>query len=240
MALHLGIKPAFFNHHASQETFVPYPKLEPLLKLRDHTAMVCQHSTPTFLNGVDSQISDAWKSMSQFCSVINFAKDSRQYISLETYLDTMASIMYRLASMSFEPGSNSEMIRLSLLAFSCSVFLQWRPLGLSYAYLSTKYQAGLVRVASSHPPSEFLVWLLMVGAVSVLDPINDTWLKSMLAINIDCCNVESWDRMEALLDSFMWIGFVHNASAKKLYESTFVCIDRVSSAYSTMDPGWFD
>jgi hypothetical protein len=42
---------------------------------------------------------------------------------VETFLDTIGSVMYRLLDLRFEAGSIDEAICLGFLCFSCSVFL---------------------------------------------------------------------------------------------------------------------
>ncbi|KAF2095836.1 hypothetical protein NA57DRAFT_67545 [Rhizodiscina lignyota] len=214
MVLHRGSRPVFFNHLTPHETFLPYPDLTELLNLRGSATMASQYSTIAFLDDVDGELSNAWNALSAFCSVINFAVDSGQYISLDTYLDTMASVMYRLLSMRFGSRSSGEAVRLGLLVFSSSVLLQWRLLGLSYVHLTSEFRGCLVRLASTRTSSQLLLWLLMVGAVSPL-----------LIANMGCCDIYSWDKMQDLLNSFMWIGLVHDKAARTVFNSTIAYVE---------------
>lgn len=92
--------------------------------------------------------------MSEFCSLINFAADSGQCISVETLRETFTSVIYRLLGTNFDPGSSDEAIRLGLLAFSCSGFLQWQSLGMSYPSLISAFRNCLAAMnfqqTSSH------------------------------------------------------------------------------------------
>ena len=218
MALHSGSRPVFFNKPSSQDPFLPYPDLTMLLKLRKPAATGSRYSTAMFFNDIDFELARAWRVMSGFCSVINFAVESGQRISTETFLETMASVMYRLLDMHFEAGANDEAIRLGLLACSCSVFLPWRHLGMFYPHLTSAFRDCLASLTSSHISSQLLLWLLMVGAVSVFDATDDGWLKPLLLVNIGLCEIDSWSKMQDLLKSFMWIGLVHDKPGKGVFE----------------------
>jgi hypothetical protein len=107
--------------------------------------------------------------MSDFCSVINFAVESRQRITVEAFLDTVASVMYRLLYMRFKASSVDETIRLGVLCFSCSVFLPWTQLGMSYPSLTFAFReclAGLT-TTNAHIFPQLVLWVLMAEAVSM-------------------------------------------------------------------------
>lgn len=174
---------------------------------------------------LDVELCRAWRVMSDFCSVINFAVDSSQRISTETFLDTMASVLYRLLKMRFEAGSNNEAIRLGLLAFSSSIFLQWGGLGLSYTHFTAEFRSCVTGPLSSHISLQLLIWLLMVGAVSVLDASDDVWLKPRLRVNLGLCEIDTWSKMQNLMQSFMWIGLVYDRPGKVLFDSISACAD---------------
>ncbi|OIW23440.1 hypothetical protein CONLIGDRAFT_637397 [Coniochaeta ligniaria NRRL 30616] len=220
MALQTGSRPVFFHKPSHQEALPPYPDLTLLLELREPTATSSRYDSAIFLSDMDDDLSRAWKVLSEFCSVINYAIDSGQRISTETFLDTMASVMYRLTDIRFEPGSSDEALRLGLLAFACSVFLQWKHLGLPYSHLTSALRTCLTTTTSLPITPELLLWLLMAGAVSVFNDADDRWLKPMLLANMVLCEIDSWSKMQHLLQSFMWIGLIHDRSAKRMFDST--------------------
>lgn len=220
MALHSGSRPVFFNNPSSREPFQPYPDLTSLLKLTKPVGKYSPYNSVVFFDDIDEELARAWRVMSDFCSVINFAADSGQRISTETFLDTMASVVYRLLDMRFEAGSSDEAIRLGLLTFSCSVFLQWRYLGMRYPHFTSMVRDCLARLKSSQISSQLLLWLLMVGAVSVFDASDDEWLKPLLFVNIGLCEIDSWKKMQDLMKSFLWIGLVYDKPGKGVFDST--------------------
>lgn len=217
MALESGSKPLFFNQSSSPEPFLPYP--EQTLFFESITTDT-SYDSENFLRHIDVELAEAWRVMREFCLLINFASESNHRIATETFLDTMASVIYRLLDMThFKLGSTDEAIRLGLLAFSSSVFLQWKQLGMSYDHLAATYRNCLAELRCSNIPPQLLLWLLMVGAVSILGEADDMWLKPWLRVTIDLCKVESWTGMQDLLKSFMWIGLVLDKPGKEVYDS---------------------
>ncbi|KAF2787715.1 hypothetical protein K505DRAFT_353661 [Melanomma pulvis-pyrius CBS 109.77] len=225
MALHSGSKPVFFNSALSQDPFLPYPDLKPLLEVQElaTTGSRCNPTIP--FNDMDDDLARTWKFTSTFCSVINSAADSEQLISMETVLDTMASVMYRLLSVHFESSSKSEAIRLGLIAFSCSVFHQKKQQYAItfYPHFTSTFKDCLVNLTFTQNSPELLVWLLMIGDVSTFDASNQGWLKSLLLVNITACRIDSWSKMQDLMKSFMWISLVHDKPGKRLFNSTIAC-----------------
>lgn len=222
MALQNGSNPLFFNAFSSWVPFLPYPGQLVLHEPEKRSTPTSLNKSETFLNYVDDKLSRAWKDMARFCSLINLVAESRHRISTEVFLDTMASVMYRLLDMSFEAGSANEAIRLGLLAFSSSIFLQWRQLGLSYAHLATSYRNCIGKLETQHLSPQLLLWLLMIGAISVFDGTDDEWLKPWLCVVINYCEIENWRDVQDLLKSFMWIGLVHDEPGKNVFDSTFI------------------
>jgi hypothetical protein len=194
--------------------------LAPLVELTKPRKTDSQHDSATFVEDIDHELAQAWTIISDFCSVINFAVDSELRISTETFLDTMTSVVYRLLYMNFETGSKDAAIRLGLVAFLCSVFLQWKHLGMSYPHFTSMFRSCLVGIGSERVTSELMVWLLMVGSVLVFDASNDGWLKPLLRVNISLCGIDDWNKMQELAKRFMWIGLVYDKPGKMVFEST--------------------
>lgn len=209
MALHEGSKALFFD----REPFMPYPNLSLLLPLDSS----CQHAI--ILKAIDLELVEIWKVLSKFCSVINVALQSKQVISTETYLETMASTIYRLLNMRFISNSQNEAIRLGVIAFTSGVFLQWRGMGVKYPHFTCIFRTCLEEVSNSRTPPQLMTWLLMVGAAGVFDTSDDVWLEPLLSSSLGMCGIGSWSEMRELLESFLWIDLVFERSGKRMYES---------------------
>jgi len=127
--------------------------------------------------------------------------------------------------MNFGPGSSDEAIRLGLLAFSCSVFLQWQRLGMSYPSLTSAFRSRLATMNSQQMSPHLVLWLFMIGAALVFDATDDWWLKPALLVSMDLCETRSWSEMQHLLKSSMWIGLIHDKPGRRVFDSTIAYPD---------------
>ncbi len=224
VALHTGSRPLFFNSPPFREPFFPYPDLTPLLNLREQsdTSSSSHDGSAVLLllvSDMDDELARAWGVMSEFCALINFAADSGQRIATTTYLDTMASVVYRLLDMHFDTGSSDEAVRLGLLVFSCDVFLQWRRLGMPYSHLTSAFRECLTGPALPRVSPQLLLWLLAVGAIAAFDAADNAWLRPLLIDNMSLCGIDTWVQMRDLMRSFLWIGLLHDKPGKGVFDT---------------------
>ncbi|KAI1097272.1 hypothetical protein F4804DRAFT_183348 [Jackrogersella minutella] len=250
MALHSGFKPIFFAD-LEQEPYWPYPDYS--LYVYDSTSVIFTSSVEEeiFLSILEPDVAIAWRVIKQFTVYVNHAAVTGFKLPKEALLDSMASVMYRLLHKSslFARGSFDEAVRLGLLAFSSSIFLQWAGVRLPYTHFPAVYRDCLVNLdlesadsslasASSartlapavdesggNPPSPWssrlLIWLLTVGYISILDSSDgDAWLKPWLRVNLELCEMRSWPAMHHVLNSFMWAKPVHDSPGEALFNST--------------------
>ncbi|KAI1452420.1 hypothetical protein F4805DRAFT_30156 [Annulohypoxylon moriforme] len=210
MAFYTGSKPLFSDILLSSGPSLLYPEPFP-------TSSHCK--IDQLLEGINDELVTTWRVMEGFCSLINLAAKSKTRIPKEMFLDVMASVMYRLLNMEFDTGSMNELIRLGLLAFSSSVFLQWKYMRMSYPHFSALYEDCLMRTMVSNMPPQLQLWLLMVGAVSVFTKADEEWLRPWLHQIMNSCEIELWTDMQDILDSFMWIGLVHDELGKEIFDS---------------------
>jgi hypothetical protein len=213
MALHTGSPPTYFSDPIS-EPFLPFPELSPFKGQKQ--TMLKDES----LQSIDKRLLRAWEFMGEFCSLINFAAKTSWKLSPDTITDTIASVMYPLLHMSLETGSADQAIRLGLLCFCNSVFLQWQGIRMPYDQFSLSYRESLL-----HPElagkfsSQIMLWLLIIGAISVFSISEDQQLQDLLLQHIEVCQVKSWDEMQAIASSVLWISRLHDRPAKATVDS---------------------
>ncbi|KAI1206379.1 uncharacterized protein F4807DRAFT_439859 [Annulohypoxylon truncatum] len=209
MALYTGLSPLFSDILSS----------EPSLLFPEPFPTSSDWKIDKLCGSITHELVTTWRVMEGFCSLINLAAKSKTRIPKEMFLDTMASVMYRLLDMEFDAGSTNELIRLGLLAFSSSVFLQWKYMRMSYTHFSALYKDCLMRGIFSDMPPQFQLWLLMVGAVSVFTKADEEWLRPWLRAIMSSCNIELWTDMQDILNSFIWISLVHDELGKQVFDS---------------------
>lgn len=224
MALDNSSTPVFFKN--SDNPFLPFPDLTMFTRQQyPHQTETVYGLTSLLPADTDESLVEVWNVTSAFCTMINLAVDSGQLISMSIFLDTMASVMYRLINLRdrFEVGSRNDAICLGLLAFSASVFLPWKRFGVAYRNLATIFKACFASLSlsssDSRSPPQLLVWLLMMGAVAIFEESDDAWLLSMLSQNMGLCGIDSWSKMQEVLKAFMWIDLVHGKRGKEVFDA---------------------
>ncbi|KAI0550662.1 hypothetical protein F4679DRAFT_583331 [Xylaria curta] len=226
IAIYSGSNPILFRGIGLSHAYRVYPKLDVFLNqsslehsLKSHEFLASLKLTHGI--EINSQLAAAWNAMSDFCAVINLAADTERRIDMRTFLCSIASIMYNLLDLRFECSSWDETIRLGLLSFSCSVFLPWARLGISYPHLKStvgKHFAGLTGSIPSMPP-ELIVWLIMAGGVGVFDELDCACFHNLLLEAATLCGIKYWSQMRDVLNSLMWIGIVHDNQGKRVFDA---------------------
>jgi hypothetical protein len=178
------------------------------------------HWKPVQLN-INTDLARAWRVMKRFCSAINSAAEHNRRLPKETLLNAMASVMYRLLRMnSFDPTSVDEAVRLGLLAFSSHIFLRWQDVKLPHTYFPQTYRSCLLNLKLPDAlSSQILLWLLMVGAMSLFTPADDAWLIPWVRVNIELCGARNWSELRAQLKGFPWIDILHDKLGQAIFDS---------------------
>ncbi|KAI1759219.1 hypothetical protein GGR53DRAFT_527819 [Hypoxylon sp. FL1150] len=183
IALQYGSKPLFFAN-LLREPYWPYPDFT----FHSPTFSLSLESCK-FIGSLDTELARAWEVTKQFSTLVNHAAGAHQKLPKEYLLDTMVSVMYPILPMPpdhCEHGSLDEAVRLGLLAYCSSVFLQWA----GRNCLVNLQLPELIEDNSGDSSSlSLLLWLLMIGAVSVFSDFYDAWLKPWLRVNIELCGI---------------------------------------------------
>ncbi|KAI0451270.1 hypothetical protein F5B21DRAFT_516886 [Xylaria acuta] len=158
------------------------------------------------VQNIDSDLAIAWR--------------TRRFIRPETICDTMAAVTYQLLDTDFAIDSIDETMRFGLLVFSYHIFLQWNDFKLPYSHLPTAYRTRIANVAPHDSVSSQLrLWLLMIEAISIFDPVEETWLREQVQSYAEKCGVRTRRGMRDVLKSFMWIGLLDDRAGEHITNS---------------------
>jgi hypothetical protein len=213
IALLNGSDPVFFRQPS--EPMAKYPeKLSPSsgdrLRFQDNIQLI---------GHINDDLSTAWRAMRRFSLLVNLGTQTQGLIDPEIIRETMAAVMYRLLYMRFTTGSLDEVVRLGLLTFSHHVFLQWHDIKTPYYDLATAYRNCLLDLRlTDMVSSQLMVWLLMTGANSLFDILDEVWLEESLREHAATCKVKTWKGMKELLKSFMWMPLLDEHRSKQVYD----------------------
>lgn len=219
-----GTDSLFFCHPS--ESVPEYP--QQLLPRNDETTHLHQQMAELFRE-VDQDLATAWQVMRKFCLQVNIGTDTQRFMHPDLIYDTMTAVMYRLLRMSFTANSLDEAIWHGLLAYSFHVFLQWQDIRPPYEHIRTTYKhvVGGIKPKDSNT-SRFILWLLMVGAVSIFEISEEEWLKESLYQYVDMCGVKGWRQMNENLKKFLWIPLLDEQAGKKVCDALFLGHDKSS------------
>ncbi|KAI1149271.1 hypothetical protein F4825DRAFT_431091 [Nemania diffusa] len=197
----------------------------PLARMSSPDQISFQALPNRLVHGSNEDLVMSWMALDNFCHLVNSACSSGTRIPKEVFADTMISVMYSLLDQRFEPGSMDELIRLGLLAFSSSVFIQWKFVKVRYAHFSHMYRDCLMAAQGVELAPQLSLWLLVVGSISVFDTEDDGWLKPALRTTMQQCQIESWIDLRDVLQAFLWIGLCHDDLGSSLFGLLGLCID---------------
>ncbi|TRX96344.1 hypothetical protein FHL15_002616 [Xylaria flabelliformis] len=209
-----GSPPTFFRQPS--EPIPAYP--EALLRSPDE--LTGSLDNIELVQNVDHDLVTAWRVMRKFCLLVNVGTQTKQFIRPETICDTMAAVTYRLLETHFAIGSIDNILKHGLLVFTYHIFLQWSDLKLPYPHFPTAYRVRIENFMSHHDASpQLMLWLLMIGAISIFDAVEDSWLRREIQQYVEKCGVRTWKDMRDVLKSFMWIGLLDDRAGQDITKS---------------------
>lgn len=174
----------------------------------------------TLIPVTDEQLTMAWGALKKFCLLVNLGRQTNRLVHSHIIHQTMASVIYRLLAMEFAPGSIDETVRFGMLAYSHHIFLQWQDIRLPYSYFPDTYRRHYDDTKLSNEiPDDFMLWLLMIGAISVFDPAHEPWLIEELVLLAEKKNIRKWKGMQEILKMFLWINVMDDTPARRIFES---------------------
>ena len=112
----------------------------------------------------------------------------------------------------------NETIRLAILAFASTLFLQLRGVKTRYEYLAQHLKSALSLHKRRAIPPQLTLWLYIIGAVSVFDEL-EHWFQNALSEVLRAMRLKSWDEVRLSLKSILWVNVLHDAPAKQIVEA---------------------
>ena len=220
MSMDRTSKPVLFAYNdipwrlPSTPTYTILPSLQ-------HVSPQPQCELDKLLTQLHPELAAIYEAMSNFCTLINAAAESRgDKITEERFMRAMGSIMYRLLNQRFETHSADEAFRLGLLAFAAPIFLHWNRVELPDRRFTSAFREALAELDPKTPivESRAVFWLLMIGAVSMShEPETLALLTPLLRNSMKLCHVLTWDDIQNLLCSILWIGLIHDDQGRHVF-----------------------
>lgn len=223
IALRFGSAPLFFSHHLSWD---PYLADKNIIR-RQRTNQNHDKTTlelNTFIDRtIDTKLRSIWSDLRTFASLANLAHQTERKLEPSLINEIMVSTMYRLLHLTFLHPSVNEIIRLSLLAFSSTIFLQGQLFTRRYQHLTFKLRTSLVQSQTQSPhetPLPVRFWLTMM--LSLISPLcaDDIWLSGAIDQLVQETKITTWIDARTMLKSVMWIDVLHDTPGKEIVETS--------------------
>lgn len=194
-------------------------------KLLTSPSELLPHSEPSFssLYSMHTDLVDIWQTLKLFCADINAAAISHSRLSQDILLKTMASTMYRAIDLHLLPGSMDEAVKLAMLAFCRTVFLDWPLLRLSLPWLQHQLEIAicdLMQQSRWDVDNRLLLWVVVIHTItSSSTPLSPgcrtwTWLQEVT----DRCKLVDWPSTKEAMSAFLWIDVVCDRRVQSLFD----------------------
>ena len=213
ITLLMNLDPIFFNQADKLTLKLPSRVLE----TPDTT--ITSAKTTQFLSSLNEDLAKIWFATKKFCLMVNMDAETGTPLQPATIHETMTSVMYRLIHMKFSPGTPDETVRLGLLVFTHHIFLQGQNIRIHCEEFSQNYRNHIMGGMAVSVPHSVMVWLLIVGAVSLFDPSREPWLGNSLLEWTWKLGLNSWEDLQAVLMESMWIPILDGHAGAQIYNS---------------------
>ena len=184
----------------------------------------------TIADALDWKLGNCWKDLHAFSCMSNLAYQTTRKLSPDTYNEMMISILYRLTNLSFEQDVLQEAIRTGLLTFSSTIFLTRLYMKQPYEHLFHLFGSALFKLcqsASIMVPPPIMLWLMILyHLVAYIQPALEDWQSVWLGEAISLTGVSAWPEAHGVLKSIMWVGFVHDAPGRKVFDAAVQRLER--------------
>lgn len=207
-ALVTGAKPVFFSEGISTEPFIA--------KATDKSyTMWFSDAT------LDPRLAAVGTDLGKFCDMANLAFHTGHRIPFELFQEILISVQYRLMVVDFPRGWPNEPIRVGLLAFATSLFLQTEGIKVRFEFLSSQLKDLFSKTEwpIGQPFASYRLWLLFIAAITAATVDDDGWLKPLLVAA--CQSSEgrnkTWSDIRTDLKSVLWVNNMHDQAGEAVF-----------------------
>ncbi|KAF7562245.1 hypothetical protein G7046_g1892 [Stylonectria norvegica] len=211
-----GTKPDFYQGKISWEPFLAtaIPKDNPY------------HDQPIFpdiqivLETWDYKLRNVFLDLHDFSGMANVLMYVPQKLQPELFQEIMVSIQYRLLYLEYsvDHWALEEAVRLGLLAFETTVFLQIPGTKLNAGEnFSGRLEHAIAKITVTSPAvADIKLWLLIVGSIIVFAD-DEPWLVASIR---ELTTGQDWQDVRTRVKKVMWIDAVHDKPGKAAFEAT--------------------
>ena len=177
----------------------------------------------------DHKLVNVWNDVRDFSAVANVLVNSEDKLQPELFQEIMLSLQYRLLTLEYDVNTQSlkELVRLGLLAYETTIFLQIPGTRVKYHTLAEqlKYAIAVVGECDVTTDSQHLegiqelkLWILVTASVAIIEP-EDDWLRENIALLLLKIGITTWLGLRKRMKDIMWVNYLHDAPVKRTFDA---------------------
>jgi hypothetical protein len=189
--------------------------------LRNNALVYTRSPTPAIqalAAGWDYRLKNVFNDARDFAYVANRLIPGREKLPPELFQEIMLSIQYRILLLGYpvETQPLEESIRLGLLAFASTVFLQIPGVKIRSGALSSQLYNAVEKLdVSNSVVADIKLWLLLVGSICVFEG-SESWLVKSIH---ELTGEQTWPEVRMRIKEVMWIDMIHDEPGKRAFEA---------------------
>ncbi|KAF5659809.1 hypothetical protein FHETE_9263 [Fusarium heterosporum] len=213
-----GCKPEMYNE---------VPSWEPLFEAFGTIACSFDLQEPSldFMNLYhtwDWRLQNAFKDLRDFSALANKLPPNGQKLKPEAFQEIMLSIQYRLLQLDFsnDPNPLHEAVRIGLLGFESTIFLQIRGTKLKSQSFDHQLRSAIQAIpVQGEATANVKLWLLLVGSIMIFEGSEDWLVQSIRSI----AGRQTWAEVRERVREVIWIDMIHDLPGRQAYEASQNC-----------------
>ncbi|KAF4448314.1 hypothetical protein F53441_8253 [Fusarium austroafricanum] len=165
------------------------------------------------------RLQNVFKDLRDFSALANRLSPVAQKLKPEAFQEVMLSIQYRLLQLDFsqDPSPIQEALRIGLLAYESTIFLQIQGTKLKSESFSRQFREAIQATpVQGEATANIKLWLLLIGSIMVFDSTEDWLVQSIYSLT----GRQTWEEVRERVREVMWIDVVHDVSGRKAFEAT--------------------
>ncbi|KAG5813779.1 hypothetical protein H9Q74_002189 [Fusarium xylarioides] len=166
----------------------------------------------------DWRLQNTFKDLRDFSALANRYSPSAKKLKPEAFQEIMLSIQYRLLQLDFsqDPAPIQEALRIGLLAYESTIFLQIQGTKLKSDSFSRQLRDTIQATpVQGEATANIKLWLLVVGSIIVFDSSEDWLVQSINSL----AGRQSWEEVRERVKEVMWIDVIHDVPGRKAFEA---------------------
>jgi hypothetical protein len=171
---------------------------------------------------LDWRLQNAFKDLRDFSTLTNRLAPSSQKLKPEAFQEIMLSIQYRLLQMDFSNDQNpiQEALRIGLLAFESTIFLQVRGTKLKSQSFDEQFRFAIQAIpVQGEATANVKLWLLLIGSIMIFRGSEDWLVQSIRSL----VGRQTWADVQERVKEVMWIDVVHDIPGRQAYDAAQSC-----------------